>query len=194
MLASAPRRCRAGKWIGSISRHLNLGQPRRTAFLPPDQGQDTPVRRLRGRLSVPHRTRRQRQRCLAHDPDAPRSPALWHQSRGPTRRRIRAGGRGGAGATGGAREGRPVPSRYQRTENGSVSAATIFIAPPQAGHTLASIRNTRARSCAHATRWRRPGPSPSSSAGWAQSCEDAVSELGPGTICDRSRLAGANTP
>ena len=56
-----------------------------------------------------------------------------------------------AGDTGGARDGRPTPSRYRHTETGSVNAATIFSCPPQAGHAATSTWNTRAKSLAHAT-------------------------------------------
>ena len=52
-----------------------------------------------------------------------------------------------AGAFGGARDGRPTPARYPRTEAPSVRAAIIFIVPPQAGHTVTSIwNNVRGRS------------------------------------------------
>jgi hypothetical protein len=57
-------------------------------------------------------------------------------------------GGGRAAAIGGARDGRPTPSRYLPIERGSVTAATIFMRPPQVGHSVTSNWNTLARSTA----------------------------------------------
>ena len=72
-------------------------------------------------------------------------------------------GGGRAGAIGGARDGRPTPFRYLPIERGSVTAATIFMRPPQVGHSVTSNWNTLARSTAQASLCRRwaVGRSPS---------------------------------
>ena len=92
-------------------------------------------------MSLPHRARRTGAR-----PDRRRGSQA--ASSNSSCRSIR------AGAIGGARDGKPTPARYLRTEAPSVRAAIIFIVPPQAGHTVTSIWNTRASSRAHSTRWR----------------------------------------
>ena len=101
-------------------------------------------------------------------------------------------GGGRAGAIGGARDGRPTPFRYLPIERGSVTAATIFMRPPQVGHSVTSNWNTLARSTAQASLCRRwaVGRSPSLvGAANASTCS-----FGPGTICDRSAAFAASTP
>lgn len=75
---------------------------------------------------------------------------------------------------GGARDGRPTPSRYRWMAPGSVRAAMIFIDPPQASHVVTSTWKTRANKRAHSTRWRRREASPP-----PQSADASVSGLGP---------------
>ena len=100
---------------------------------------------------------------------------------------------GRAGAIGGARQLSLIPCRQRRIDAGSVSAAIKRIGPPQSGHTLTSIRNTRASSFAHDSRWRPGGPSPALA--WPeQSFAVSDSVAVPGTIRDRSAACGASTP
>ena len=98
----------------------------------------------------------------------------------------------GGGAIGGARDGRPTPSRYLPIERPSVTAATICIRPPQAGHSVTSNWNTLARSTAQASlcrRWAGVGSPTLGRPAGASTCS-----FGPGTICARSVAFGASTP
>jgi hypothetical protein len=58
-----------------------------------------------------------------------------------------------AGAIGGASVGSPSPSKYRRTDAGSVMKAMIRILWPHAGHTSTWNLNTRASRAAHAKRY-----------------------------------------
>ncbi len=95
-------------------------------------------------------------------------------------------GEGRAGAMGGGRAGRPTPSRYDRIEAGSVRAAIIFIGPPQSGHSVTSMKNTRASNWHQGRRWGQ---------GWRGDSEWASGWFSSlGTIQARSRALGARLP
>ena len=59
---------------------------------------------------------------------------------------------------GSAFEGSRGPSRTFLIDTESTKAAMTFIDPPQSGQQITSTSNTRARSLAHSTRWRRIDP------------------------------------